>query len=71
MELTPKQAEKLSSYRNDGQIQLTLRNPLDNFIAAAPKKKVYRKRVAKPVEEAPPEVIIIKGTTWEKKKLPI
>lgn len=71
LEVTPQQAEILVKAREEGKIQLTLRNPLDNSHAAddsnvvanveppkAPPKKV---RIAQP-RPANSGVIIIRGT---------
>lgn len=55
LELTPKQAEKIVAAMQEGKIQLTLRNPLDNsepeeeIVILKPKKtKVIRKKIISP-----------------------
>ncbi|MGI9285753.1 MAG: Flp pilus assembly protein CpaB [Pseudomonadales bacterium] len=67
LEVSPSQSEILVNARSKGPIQLTLRNPLDTFIpavAAAPPKKVARRRVAQP-----PTVTVIRGTTATKTRV--
>jgi pilus assembly protein CpaB len=67
LEMTPKEAEVLVRAREEGRIQLTLRNPTDDFrpqLAATPEPPP----VAKPVRRVPaprpaaPSVTIIRGT---------
>jgi pilus assembly protein CpaB len=68
LEMTPKEAEILVRAREEGRIQLTLRNPTDEFrpqLAATPEPPPPAP-VAKPVRRAPPPkapgVTIIRGT---------
>lgn len=71
LEMTPPQAEVLVKRKEEGSIQLTLRNPLDTMVAE-------EKPVAKPAPKAPVRrrttrpsnttVTIIRGTRVEKKK---
>jgi len=66
LEVTPRQAEKLAKARGEGSIQLTLRNPVEEQqVAAKPKPKIKR------TYSAPPKVIVIKGTEWQSKKVPM
>jgi pilus assembly protein CpaB len=70
LEVTPKQAEILVKAREEGKIQLTLRNPLDKSVAddadrvadvAAPKGATRRARPAEP-RPSTYGVTIIRGT---------
>lgn len=68
LEMTPQEAEVLVRAREEGRIQLTLRNPTDDFrpqLAATPEPPPPAP-VAKPVRRAPPPkasgVTIIRGT---------
>lgn len=69
LEMTPQEAEILVRAREEGRIQLTLRNPTDEFrpqLAATPEPPPPAP-VAKPVRRAPPRpaapsVTIIRGT---------
>ncbi len=71
LEMTPKQAEVLVKRKEEGTIQLTLRNPLDTMVVeekpeAAPKpKKVIRRAPPKPRDTS---VTIIRGTHVDKTK---
>lgn len=71
LEMTPKQAEVLVKRKEEGTIQLTLRNPLDTMVVeekpkAAPKpKKVIRRAPPKPRDTS---VTIIRGTHVAKTK---
>lgn len=68
LEMTPQEAEILVRAREEGRIQLTLRNPTDEFrpqLAATPEPPPAP--IAKPVRRAPPRpatptVTIIRGT---------
>jgi len=67
LEMTPAQSETLAKSKEEGSIQLTLRNPLDNQqVVAAPKleKKAAPKRVRKSTPSAPSvaKVTVIRGT---------
>ena len=70
LEMTPPQAEVLVKRKEEGTIQLTLRNPLDTMVAEKPKAAP----APKPVKRSAPRrsnsttVTIIRGTTVEKKK---
>ncbi len=74
LELTPKQAVVIVRAREEGSLQLTLRNPLDSQVIApkvVKKKKRHKKqpvrvKVKLPAPPPPPErpsVTIIRGTT--------
>jgi len=65
LELTPREAEKLAEARGEGSIQLTLRNP----VAEEPEQVVKAK--PKRTYKAAPKVIVIKGTEWQSKKVPM
>lgn len=73
LEMTPDQAEVLVKARTEGEIQLTLRNPLE--IEAEPEPvvekpvqpKVVRKPVRRPVDTST-TVTVIRGTKVDKKK---
>ena len=72
LEVTPKQAEVLVSRKEEGTIQLTLRNPLEEVVVQeAPKPEV--KKVRRRVTRAPTDttIIVIKGTSVEKTKVKI
>lgn len=74
LEVEPKQAESLAKARDEGRIQLTLRNPLEEDQPELPKPEVVVKaepKKKKPVYSAPPSVIIIKGTEWQRKQVPM
>ncbi len=82
LELTPKESEELAKAREEGRIQLTLRNPQteeekqqmvaevapvsEPAPAPAPVKKPSARRYS-----APPSVIVIKGVDWERKRVPM
>ena len=70
LEVSPKQAETLVLARTEGQIQLTLRNPMQSepepVVAAKPAPKTpSRKRSTRPTSTT---VIVIRGTKVEKTK---
>ncbi|MET0658695.1 MAG: Flp pilus assembly protein CpaB [Steroidobacteraceae bacterium] len=68
LEMTPAQAELLVRAREEGRIQLTLRNPSDEteMMLAKTEAPPAPVRVARPVRQAPkptlPTVMIIRGT---------
>jgi pilus assembly protein CpaB len=69
LEMTPKQAEILVRAREEGRIQLTLRNPTDEarpeLVAetiAVPPPPQRRVAPPQPVRAPPPSVTIIRGT---------
>ncbi len=69
IEITPKQAEILVARKEEGSIQLTLRNPLDDAVPvvakAAPKaapRKVYRPSTTQ-------TIMVIRGTKVSKNKV--
>ncbi|KEA65530.1 Flp pilus assembly protein RcpC/CpaB [Marinobacterium lacunae] len=81
LELTPKESEELAKARDEGRIQLTLRNPMSEEVAtptiepapapapvaqAEPPKKQKTRTYS-----APPSVIVIKGVEWERKQVPM
>ncbi len=73
LEMTPKQAEELVKAREEGTIQLTLRNPLEEepvLLAEEPKEAPAPKRVVVRAPQAPPTntVTIIRGTNVAKTK---
>ncbi|WP_372832146.1 Flp pilus assembly protein CpaB [Pontibacterium sp.] len=67
LEVTPKQAERLAKAKGEGTIQLTLRNPVEE----PPKQVAKAKPKPKRTYVAPPKVIVIKGTEWQSKKVPM
>ena len=80
LELSPKESEELARAREEGRIQLTLRNPLTE--ETAPKVVAEAAPVTEPAPEpvkkqparrysAPPSVIVIKGVDWERKRVPM
>jgi pilus assembly protein CpaB len=71
LEVTPKQAEILVARKEEGTIQLTLRNPLEKVVAQEPAKikKVVRRRVRRAPTDT--TIIVIKGTSVEKTKVKI
>lgn len=68
LEMTPQEAEVIVKRKEEGTIQLTLRNPLETMVAEqpkpAPKKRVRRAR--KPSGSS--SVTVIRGTRVEKTK---
>lgn len=66
LEVTPAQAERLARAKEEGRIQLTLRNPVE-----PPPQLVKAKPKRKPVYRSTPKVIVIKGTEWQSKKVPM
>jgi len=62
LEVTPSQAETLAKWKEQGSIQLTLRNPLDESVEAkaAPVVVATPKRTVVPVRA--PTVTVIRGT---------
>jgi len=66
LEMSPKETEKLVKARDEGTIQLTLRNPAEEV--EPPKKAVVRK-VRRPRKASPPLVTVIRGVTAEKTKV--
>ena len=71
LEVSPKQAETLVLARTEGQIQLTLRNPmqLEPEVVAKPAPKIpSRKRPTRPTRPTSTTVTVIRGTKVEKVK---
>lgn len=73
LEVSPKQAETLVLARTEGQIQLTLRNPLQSEpepeVVAKPAPKIpSRKRPTRPTRPTSTTVTVIRGTKVEKVK---
>ena len=74
LEMTPKQTETLVKARTEGEIQLTLRNPLEEEIIPEPKpapKPVTKRVVVKkpaPRTDSSTTVTIIRGTKVDAKK---
>jgi pilus assembly protein CpaB len=71
LEVSPKQAEVLVARMEEGTIQLTLRNPLEEVVVEAPKpapKKVTRRARRAPTDTT---IIVIKGTSVAKAKVKI
>jgi len=62
LEVTPSQAETLVKWKEQGSIQLTLRNPLDEAVEAKPAAVAAtpKRPAAKPVKA--PTVTVIRGT---------
>lgn len=73
LETSPKQSEILVKAREEGSLQLTLRNPLDDRVIAPKKeKKKPRKRTVRVKPPPPPElptVTIIRGTAVQETKV--
>jgi len=74
LEVSPKQAEVLVARMEEGSIQLTLRNPLEEVVVKAPapppvKKKAAPRKVRKAQTDT--TIIVIKGTRVEKAKVKI
>jgi len=73
LEVTPKQAEALVQARTEGQIQLTLRNPMQSEPEPEP-EVVAKPAPRKPPTQRPPSrptsttVTVIRGTQVDKKK---
>ena len=73
LEVSPKQAETLVLARTEGQIQLTLRNPMQSEpgpeVVAKPAPKIpSRKRPTRPTRPTSTTVTVIRGTKVEKVK---
>jgi len=75
LEVTPKQSEQLVKAKEEGTIQLTLRNPLDSQVAQVePEEQVVKKAPAIPVRSAPVRrsvdstITVIRGTHVDKTK---
>jgi pilus assembly protein CpaB len=65
LEVSPAQAEILVKSKEEGSLQLTLRNPLDDEVvveAAPPPAPVPRRVVAQPVAPKPHSITVIRGT---------
>ncbi|WP_417534632.1 Flp pilus assembly protein CpaB [Marinobacterium stanieri] len=85
LELTPYESEVLAKAREEGRIQLTLRNPLSEDVVAKAEPPAVQAQsapapepAAKPAPvkrtrtySAPPSVIVIKGVDWERKRVPM
>ena len=80
LELTPKESEELAMAREEGRIQLTLRNPLSEeaLTPVVAEALPVGEPVVAPVKRqpsrsysAPPSVIVIKGVNWERKRVPM
>jgi pilus assembly protein CpaB len=71
LEVSPKQAEILVARMEEGTIQLTLRNPLEEIVAQEPAKPAVKRapRVRRPPTDT--TIIVIKGTKVEKTKVKI
>lgn len=72
LEMTPKQAEKLVKGREEGTIQLALRNPLDDSVVVeeqeeppAPKPQVIKRARRAPTTTT---ITVIRGTEVKKQK---
>jgi len=70
LEVTPKQAEVLVKRKEEGTIQLTLRNPLDTMVAEAKPKPAPKKTTVRRVRWTPrtTTITVIKGTKVDKTK---
>jgi len=72
LEVTPQQAEVLVSAREEGEIQLTLRNPLEEdpevLVQEAPKPKPKAVRAYRPKPAVEDTVTIIRGTNVDTSK---
>lgn len=70
LEVNPEQAEILLKSKEEGSIQLTLRNPLDDevFVAAEPPVPAPVRRAAAPAAPRPRAVTVIRGTAVSSSK---
>jgi pilus assembly protein CpaB len=76
LEMTPEQAEVLVKAKTEGDIQLTLRNPLEKLsepvvkeeVKPAPTKKVVRTRAPARQSSSSTTVTVIRGTQVDKTK---
>lgn len=75
LEVSPKQAEVLVARKEEGTIQLTLRNPLEEQVVEVKKEepKAAPKKVARRASPPPTNttITVIKGTTVKKAKVKI
>ena len=62
LEMLPQQAEVIVKRKEEGTIQLTLRNPLEKVVAEAPKPVVKKKVRRAPRRSRDTSVTIIRGT---------
>lgn len=71
LEVSPKQAEILVARMEEGTIQLTLRNPLEEIVAQEPAKPAVKRapRVRRPPTDT--TITVIRGTKVEKTKVKI
>ena len=70
LEVSPKQAEILVARMEEGSIQLTLRNPLEEVVVKAPEpKKAAPRKVRRARTDT--TITVIKGTAVEKTKVKI
>lgn len=71
LELSPVQSLVLVKAKEEGQIQLTLRNPNDTQIAQAAPKPVAKKKTYRPRPVTPTTIQVIRGTRINKEKASI
>ena len=73
LEVSPRQSEALFKAQEEGNIQLTLRNPIDEVVVNAPEKAVEKKAALKKsvVRKTlgTPSITVIRGTAVNKKKV--
>jgi pilus assembly protein CpaB len=62
LEVTPQQAEVLIKWKEQGSVQLTLRNPLDENLHQQPKAKPVVAKAPAPRKPQAPSVMVIRGT---------
>jgi pilus assembly protein CpaB len=62
LEVTPEQAEVLVKWKEQGTIQLTLRNPLDESVQERPKVAAAPRKPAATAPRKAPTVTVIRGT---------
>jgi pilus assembly protein CpaB len=62
LEVTPDQAEVLVKWKEQGSLQLTLRNPLDESVHEKPKPAPVVAKTPVPPKKQPPSVTVIRGT---------
>jgi pilus assembly protein CpaB len=62
LEVTPEQAEMLVKWKEQGSLQLTLRNPLDESVQEKAKPAPVVAKVASRPKQQPPAVTVIRGT---------
>lgn len=62
LEVTPEQAEALVKWKEQGSLQLTLRNPLDESVQEKPKPAPVVAKAPSPPKKQAPAITVIRGT---------